>query len=1057
MKKRLLGPGALVCLVVPFVISCATHRTASAPPPAEKAGATGLLARMEAEEGEGERELVPPALERKLAEMARFSPENSERVLDSPGSYAEQDWLEHNTDGRGNTPTPAVAFERARRDWSGFRGRGEHSLGPWTPLGPTNGVGDLDNPYRDRTVYNAGTQNFGGRTVDAVISPDCRQWDCDLWIANANGGVWHTGNALAEDDPSTGEYEGPDWEYVSEEFDHNNVSALALDPNDSRHQTLWAGTGEPNACGSGCEIGVGVYVSKNGGQSWKGPLGQSSFNARAVGSIAVKPGDGNTIFAASGRAVRGVSNTCCGGTDALIPGAPHFGLYRSQDGGRSWQLVNQGAPALCTASHPDDVSLNLTPCSPRGARRVRIDPVDPNTVYATFFARGIWRSRSNGDPGTWEQIMAPVGPVGTTERAEFDVVKLPGTGETRMYVGVGGGSVTLSTTPPQTVGVAALFRRNDAVRNTDATAARAAWLTLTNPTPDTPGYSSFGYCDPQCSYDNYVYVPAAHSNQSGANADTVYLSGANQYNENNTGTGRSNGRAVGVSTDGGASFSDMTEDDTDSAYPGALHPDHHALLTNPRNWKQFFDFSDGGVNRSNGVFVNDAADCSNPPHSFAIPSRLLFCQTVALARVPQRLDAINRGLRTLHFYQLEYDRKDPSRISAGAQDNGSWETLGSRRTWVNVNVADGGHNSYDPRGGDPQFALTAWQSGQLEVRYDPLDQSDVNWIADTLFVFYGNEAVPFTGNAITDPVMKGWLWHGREHAFRSTNWGRNPILTKETHRLHCNVWYGDGDVDNNGVYEAPTDLCDDFKPLGDPGPDGRLTSPTRGDRAGGHVAVLERAYSDRNTLWAATSTGRVFVSKNANDPNPALVTFARIDDTDTDDPPRYPTAIFVDRSNPNHAWITYSGYNSKTPATPGHIFEVTFHPATGSAAATGTFTNRDGSGPFAYGDIPANSIVATNRGTLFVGNDYGVVANFRGSGSWRRAAPGLPNMDVPDLIYVPERRAIYAATHGQGAWKLDLDADDDDGRDDDHHGRGHDDDDDDGHGDGHGHGHGGHH
>ena len=47
--------------------------------------------------------------------------------------------------------------------------------------------------------------------------------------------------------------------------------------------------------------------------------------------------------------------------------------------------------------------------------------------------------------------------------------------------------------------------------------------------PDTPGYSSFGYCDGQCSYDNYVYVPP------GADADTVYLSGDNEYTENNWG------------------------------------------------------------------------------------------------------------------------------------------------------------------------------------------------------------------------------------------------------------------------------------------------------------------------------------------------------------------------------------------------------------------------------------------------------------------------------------------------------------------------------------------
>jgi len=183
---------------------------------------------------------------------------------------------------------------------------------------------------------------------------------------------------------------------------------LALDPNDASSDTLWAGTGEPNACGSGCTAGVGLYLTTNGGDSWRGPIGAAQFGGRAVGSIAVQPGNSNVIFAASGRGVLGVSNACCGGVDALIPGAPHFGLYRSQDGGGSWTLVSQGATALCTAFTPDQVSLNQTACSPRGARRVMFDPVDPNTVYVSFFARGIWRSRDLGN--TWEQILARVGP-----------------------------------------------------------------------------------------------------------------------------------------------------------------------------------------------------------------------------------------------------------------------------------------------------------------------------------------------------------------------------------------------------------------------------------------------------------------------------------------------------------------------------------------------------------------------------------------------------------------------------------------------------------------------
>jgi hypothetical protein len=944
-------------------------------------------------------------LARKLALMQAFAPEAATRAIDDPESAAAQDWLMHDTDGQGDGPAPFTAFATARNDWFGMKARVAQGTGAWVPYGPTNGVNDLTNPFRDRTVYNAGTQNFGGRTIHAVISPACTAEECYLWIANANGGVWRTENALAEDNPATPEYEGPQWEYVSETFEGNNVASLALDPNDPNHKTIWAGTGEPNACGSGCAIGVGVYLSKSGGTSWTGPYGAKHFFGRGVGTIEVKPGDSDTIFAGTGRATRGVSSTCCGGTDALVPGAPHFGVFRSKDRGKNWELVNQGADVLCTAATPDAVSLNTTACSPRGARRIKIDPVDPNTVYASFFARGIWRSRSNGDPGTWEQIMARVGPnpTVTTERAEFDVVALP-TGETRMYVGVGGGNVF------------ARFRRNDNVRSVPAAAVLASWIDLTNPVPNTPGYSSFGYCDGQCYYDNYVYVPPASS---GATPDTVYLSGVNQYTENNTGTGRSNGRAVLLSTNAGVSFTDMTEDDTDSVFPGALHPDHHALLVNPNNWMQFFDFGDGGVVRSNGVFVNDAADCTTPPHSFTIPDRIAFCQQV-LSRVPQRLDAINNGLRTLHFYQLEYDRKDPEHMAGGTQDNGSWETLGDRNTWVNVNIADGGHNAFDPVGGDPTFRLTGWQQGQIEASFTPMVQRDTIWIADTLFVFYGNEGAPFIAAANTDPITPGWLWTAREHVFRSTNWGMNPIFPRPVINLHCNVWFGNGDLDEDGTYEPLTDICDDWKPLGDPGPDGRLTSPTRGDRAGGHVSVVERGRNDTGTVWAATSTGRVFITKNADNPNPAAVQFVRLDSTDTDDPPRYPTAIFVDPADANHAWITYSGYNSKTPETPGHVFEIRYVPGPGNTPGTGTFTLLDGHKINGYGDIPANSIIVSKAGTIYVGNDYGVVQKQKNSPVWHLPAAGLPNINVPDLVYVPEKDVLYAATHGQGIWQLKV-------------------------------------
>ncbi|MGV3520218.1 exo-alpha-sialidase [Luteitalea sp.] len=923
---------------------------------------------------------LPAGLARKFASMATFSPGAATLVEEVAGGTGAQDWLEHATPG---LDIPYAAFAGARQAWLNLKARPAVGEGAWTPLGPVYGKG-ADNPYRDRSVYNSSTDNFSGRAIAAVIDPDCTGGDCRLWLANANGGVWMTPDALAAE---------PRWEFQSQTFEYNNVAALELDPNDSDANTIWAGTGEPNACGSGCTAGVGLYKSTNGGKSWQGPIGQPELAGRAVGSIAVQPGNSRVVFAASGRAVMGVSNTCCGGTDALIPGAPHFGLYRSLDGGSSWQLVSQGAANLCTSSSPDQVALNQTACSPRGARRVMFDPGDPNTVYVSFFSRGIWRSRNLGD--SWEQIMPVVGAAtSNAERAEFDVVELPG-GETRMYVGVGGG------------GVFARFRRNDAVRNTAAAAAASSWVDLTSSNvANAAGYSSFGYCDGQCSYDNYVYVPP------NAGPDTVYLLGDYEYNENNYVTGRSNGRGILLSTNAGVHFTDMTEDASDDRYPVQAHPDHHALVTNPQNWRQFFDVGDGGIIRSNGEFVNDAGDCA-AVKAITNPARLAFCQ-LALSRIPERLEPINKGLRTLHFYQVDYNKANPDIITGGTQDNGSWETLGGD-TWLNTNIADGGHNAYDALGGNPNFRMTAWQQGQIEVSFTPQNQTDVTWVSDSLFVFYGTEAVPFIGNAITDSVVPGRLWHGREHVFRAGNNGLNPAFPRQAVLDACNVWYGNGDIDGNGLYEASIDICDDFKPLGDPGTNGRLTAAIWGDRAGGTVSVVERG-RDASTLWVATSLGRVFVSKNGDASDPSSVQFTRLDSQSTIDPPRYPTSIFVDPTDPNHAWITYSGFNVKTPATPGHVFEMRYDPASGQVS----FANLDGHRINGFGDIPATSIVVSNRGTLYVGTDFGVVQKQKNSPVWHLPAAGLPNVTIADLVLVPERGVLYAATHGQGVWQLKV-------------------------------------
>ena len=131
------------------------------------------------------------------------------------------------------------------------------------------------------------------------------------------------------------------------------------------------------------------------------------------------------------------------------------------------------------------------------------------------------------------------------------------------------------------------------------------------------------------------------------------------------------------------------------------------------------------------------------------------------------------------------------------------------------------------------------------------------------------------------------------------------------------------------------------------------------------------------------------------------------------DPNRYVSSIFVDPDDGNHAWISYNGFNANTPATPGHLFEVTFDPGTGTA----TWTDRS----YTWGDLPMTDVaVDTETGDIYASSDFGVSVLPNGTTSWVQAGTGMPNVEVTGLTMLADERILYAATHGLSAWKLTL-------------------------------------
>ena len=55
----------------------------------------------------------------------------------------------------------------------------------------------------------------------------------------------------------------------------------------------------------------------------------------------------------------------------------------------------------------------------------------------------------------------------------------------------------------------------------------------------------------------------------------------------------------------------MTYDASDNDHPVGIHPDQHSIVTHPNDWKRFLETNDGGIVRSNGVFVDDSGDCTS--------------------------------------------------------------------------------------------------------------------------------------------------------------------------------------------------------------------------------------------------------------------------------------------------------------------------------------------------------------------------------------------------------------------------------------------------------------
>jgi hypothetical protein len=832
------------------------------------------------------------------------------------GSYAAQEEAQRAYPAES---VPVEATENSIATFNALKANGKGS-GGWRQLGPTQAKYPA---FLDQFLAAGKDYTASGR-VTALALAGCRKnGACKLYLGAAGGGVWRSD--MAKDTGNT------NWAYVGGPLGTNAIGSLLVDPKDATGNTVYAGTGEPNASGDS-EAGTGIYKTTDGGDTWTLVPGTDLFRDRAVSTMTFDK-DGNLLIGLAS-AIRGVSSVTGGSIGCPTPhGCAVRGVYRQT--GATWTLLR---------------ATNI-----RGTTDIVVDPNNSNIIYQSSFAEGVWRSSDNG--ATWTQIKAALNPANNADRASIAVNKLPN-GKTRMYVGDG-------NTSDAGANRARFYRTDDA--------AGAAVFT------DMTTAQNIGYCTAQCWYDNVVYSPG------GAPA-VVYLSGSYSYGQQH---GVSNGRAVLQSIDGGATFTDMTLDSDGS---GWLHPDQHALTTIPGEPLQWIAGDDGGVMRANGTYVDASAQCDSRGLNAADTA---FCKSM-LSRIPEQTANLNKGLSTLQFQSFSVDPKSPKdSLMGGTQDNGTFEFLGSSQVWPQIIYGDGGQSGWNSADSTLRFNSFFGQNHDANFA----DGDVTKWVIISGKIASSPEGSNFYAPIIADPnpAVAGSIFEGSQSVWRTQDWGGDPAFLA----ANCSEFTTD----------SANPICGDFVRIGPAGATDLTSAAYGADRAGAFVSAVERAPSNTDTLWAATNTGRVFISDNANNPTASAVTWTRLDTSAANDPARFVSSIYVDPANPNHAWISYSGYNINTPGQPGHVFEVT------RVGGTATWTNLT----FNLDDLPVTDLVRDDvTGDLYAATDFGVMKLAAGSTTWTVAAAGMPMVEVAGLTIVPSARVLYAATHGLGGWELDL-------------------------------------
>jgi photosystem II stability/assembly factor-like uncharacterized protein len=228
-----------------------------------------------------------------------------------------------------------------------------------------------------------GPGSAGGRISDVeALDTDFRY----VIVAAASGGVWKSINA------------GTTWTPIFDHYGSSSIGDVKIFQGD--REILWVGTGEANNRNS-VAWGDGIYKSTDGGKTFANVGLRNTFQ---IARIVTHPKNADIVYVAA------VGNLWAATGDR--------GVFKTTDGGKSWQKLAGGLPSDAKT----------------GATDLVMDPANPEVLYAAFYERVRlpWRLESGGTTGgifktmdggrKWRKVSRGL-PAGWTGRIGLDVYR----------------------------------------------------------------------------------------------------------------------------------------------------------------------------------------------------------------------------------------------------------------------------------------------------------------------------------------------------------------------------------------------------------------------------------------------------------------------------------------------------------------------------------------------------------------------------------------------------------------------------------------------------------